>query len=159
VRERSLQVLMPVALAWGLAVALAEALDLLWTRMRIAEGSPLHGVVEEAGTPIFVLALCAIAAVLVYGRWPGFLRVPPSIPAGALLVRLVAFTVLSTVGIAIVVGVAWYFLVLSREDPSHSQYGLSLLFAVMFYPVMIAPATAVLATWLWARRAAGQGER
>lgn len=149
--RRLLQVLFVPTLLWASLVLFAEELSRLpldrWAEHRPV---PFYGVVVGA-VVIGMLAL-GLGWTWTLRRWPALLRVPGRVSLWSLFLRMLVLAPLVAIVLAVVSFVAWWTLVVSGEDPSHSQYGLSAWWAGLFYPVALTPMGTVVVTWLSVRR-------
>lgn len=141
-----LKILFPPMLAWCICLMFGEELFAV-----VPEGQRLHNVFEVIIIPL-IIVMCSTAAIYIYRHWPGFLRVPQSESLIMLLVRMLIYMPLLYVLLASIIGVTWYIFILPGEDQSHSQYGLSVFFASVFYPIMLTPSVTIIAVWLSAMR-------
>jgi hypothetical protein len=135
------------------------ALGLGWAILNLF-GEPIYalfpaGRVGAAQDPL-AFATCLVAggivAGILYAVRPGFLRVPPETPRRYLLGALLIALPVVAVVLAIVAGLLEWIHLLFTGDPEHSQYGLSVLFAILWYPLAGAPAAALVIAWAAARR-------
>ncbi|MEW5725882.1 MAG: hypothetical protein AB1896_22425 [Thermodesulfobacteriota bacterium] len=157
IRSHILQALLPPALAWGLLMSFAGELDRLASLVAGPERFFLHNSVEDLLPLALALAAGVTVTMVVHRRWPGFPRVPEKVSAAFLLIRLAVYGPLLFVLLAAIFGFGWYVLsVVPNEDPAHSQYGLSAVFAAVLFPSLLTPAFTVLAVWLAALRRAGR---
>lgn len=123
---------------WGLLLAFPEVLP---------DGghSPVAGwliVAAFAGAGIaLTVGLCAIR--------PGLLRVPEEAGLWATLGRWLMSGVVSVALIGVVSGVGESVIVRLTGDPRNPQNGLSVVMAMIWYPVMLGPVVATLGAWGW----------
>lgn len=150
-RNRVLQILFFLSVAWVSFWVLAQQSESLFGLIPVSEGHWLHNALEVMASPL-ILLIIAVGAVYCFGRWPWFLKVPESISLGWLTARLLGYAPLLFLLLVAVIYSAWWIFVVSGEDPAHSQYGLSAWFAALFYSIYLTPLLTVVVVWLSAVR-------
>ncbi len=150
-RDRALQILFTLTLAWGSFWILAQETQSLFSLIPAPEGHWLHDAVEVMAALVIFSAFSAMA-VYCFRRWPWFLRVPESISPAWLTVRLLGYAPL-------LFAVLWGTFYLAFRQfgdegvpPEHSQYGLGALFVATFYSIYLTPLFTVVIVWLSAQR-------
>jgi hypothetical protein len=114
---------------------------------------------DSAGRSAIEFAVVALIALVCGGftwliaRWqPTFLRVPAGVSRGFWVTRSIVIPLLVWVVLAVAFGLmAWVELRITG-DPSDSQYGVSVAWAVVWYPVCLTPVVSVIALWRRALR-------
>lgn len=139
-----------LSLGWACVVLLARPVDALLQELAVVPESWLRaGLV--AGGALGLLAVLAGGTLLLVRAWPNFLRVREDVSRVSLGGRLL----LGAPAAAVATGLSAFAIqcvsVLLREDPAHSQYGLSAWFAAGFYALALTPAVTVVGTW-WSLR-------
>jgi hypothetical protein len=143
VREIWLRPVFAFGLAWAEFFLLAEPMA--------RDKEPGPGIELSVGLGLAALAGLSVWAV---GRWwPGFLRIPPSLPWHSSFVRFVLCLPAAYLLLAVLFGGIEWLHLRRTGDPAHSQYGVSVLLAALWYPSAFAPLVASLGAWLLSRRA------
>lgn len=150
-RDRALQILFPLTLAWVAFCVLAQESESVFGLIPVSEEHWMHDTSEVMVAPVIFAAFVA-GAVYCYRRWPWFLQVPESISPVWLTARLLGYAPLLFALLAAAIFSAWWLFVVSGEDPAHSQYGLSAWFAAWFYSTYLTPLFTVVIVWLSALR-------
>ena len=152
--RRLLQVLFVPTLLWAILVLFAEELShLRFDRWAEQHPVPFYGGLVGAG--LLAMLVLGFAWIWVLRRWPALLRVPPGVSIWSLFLRMLVLGPLVAMVLAVVSFLVWWALVVSGEDPAHSQYGLSAWWAGLFHAVALAPMGTVMVTWLSTRRDVG----
>lgn len=149
--RRLLQVLFVPTLLWAIVVLFAEELSRL-PLDRWAESSPVPFYGGVVGAVVIGVLALGLGWAWMLRRWPALLRVPGRVSSWSLFLRMLVFGPLVAIVLAVVSFVVWWALIVSGEDPSHSQYGLSAWWAGLFYAVAFTPMGTVVVTWLSVRR-------
>lgn len=149
--RRLLQVLFVPTVLWAIVVFFAEDLSRL-PLDRWAEQSPVSFYGSVVGAGVLAMLALGLGWTWTLRRWPALLRVPSGVSNWSLVLRILVFGPFVAIVVAVVSFVAWWVLVVSGEDPSHSQYGLSAWWAGLFHAVALTPMGTVLVTWVSTRR-------
>ncbi len=155
-REQLLRLLFPLTLVWLFLGMFSLEIDKLFGLILIPEGHRLHNIIEviiAVIVPVILIVIFGAISLSLYRRWHGFMLVPQSISLSFLIIRLFIYAPLLFVLLAVISFVGWWLLVVMPfEDPKHTQYGLSAVFASVIYPSILAPAVTVIIVWLSAIR-------
>ncbi len=106
----------------------------------------------EYAVVVLVALACGGITWMIARRRPRFLLPPAGLSAGFWLTRCIVLPLVAGVVIAIVCGLAAYLQLRLTGDPTHSQYGVSVAWAVVWYPASLTPVVSVTALWLAAVR-------
>ena len=144
-RELGLRWLFALGVGWALWSAFLVQLSYRWS----GDGTASYYAVLDALTIPVAIALGLGVIWLLSRRWPRLLYVPEGVSFAFVLARLLLYTPLAFLALATTFGLAEWLRVVWAEDPSDSQYGVSVAWAVVWYPTMLTPSVAAVATW-WA---------
>lgn len=150
-RERALQILFPLTLAWAGFWLFAQEIESVFGLIPVSEEHWLHDALEAMVAPLIFAAFVAVAVYCFY-RWPWFLKVPESISLVWLTSRLLVYAPLLFALLMGVIFSAWWYLVGSKVEPGHSQYGLDVLFIAYFFSITLTPLFTVVIVWWSALR-------
>ena len=148
-RERWLQLLFTLALAWTLFwFGVLHPLP-IEAFNPVPEGHWLHRVIEAIFYPIIAFALASMVIIPVIRFWPGFLHVPMDTPLSRILIALVVATPTTSVtllSILIAIGLA--------VDPppwngANLQYIPAVFYLAPLGTLLIAPAAIIGTAWWW----------
>jgi len=142
-RQNVFRLLMPVCASWAILTLFTGE---LFEWIPEARRESIEAVVIAA-----IGSVCALATWLVCRRWPGFLVLPPAVPVGFLVVRTVAYASILLVAIAALFAAIEYVNLRLTGDRDNPQYGVSVVFAAIWYPAALAPILTLLAVW-WAAK-------
>ena len=148
-RRNLLRLLAPVCAGWAILTLFP---GVLFDWIPEARRESTEAVVIAA-----VVAACALATWLACRRWPGFLSLPPAVPAGFLLVRTVVCASILLVALATLFAGIEYVNLRLTGDPDNPQYGVSVVFAAVWYPAALTPILTLLAVWAAAKKSARKG--
>lgn len=150
---RFLRGIFVLSLGWAALVILARPVDALLRGLAVVRDAWLRaGLV--AGVALGLLAGLAGGTALLVRARPGFLRVRREVSWTSLGGRLLLAAPAAAAATGLSAFAIQWVSVLFREDPSHSQYGLSAWFAAGFYALALAPAATVVGAW-WSLRGPG----
>lgn len=144
-----------LSLGWATLVLLARPVDALLRELAVVPGARLRAGLVVGGVLGGLAALAGGTALLVRA-WPGFLRVRREVSWTSLGGRFLVAAPAAAVATGLSAFAIQWVSVLLREDPAHSQYGLSAWFAAGFYALALTPAATVVGTW-WSLRGAEPG--
>jgi hypothetical protein len=147
-RCNALRLLFPVCAAWAIALMFGSE---LFEWIPDARRVPLETLVLGA-----VVGVCALATTLIARFQPDFLVLPAAVPTGFLLTRALGSALVLTIMLAVLFGAMEFANLRLTGDPTNPQYGVSVAFAIIWYPAALVPALTVLAVWWVARRRAAQ---
>ena len=155
-RERLLRLLFQLTLVWFFLEMFSGEIDKLFGLVLIPEGHRLHNIIEviiAIIVPVILIIIFGVISTFLYHRWHGFMIVPQSISLSFLIIRLLIYAPLLFVLLTVIFFTGWWLLVvIPFEDPKHTQYGLSAVFAAIFYPSILTPVITVILVWLSALR-------
>ncbi len=120
------------------------------------EGGWLHNVAENTLEPALFVLFLAVVSYFFY-RLPAFLLVPESISSSWLIIRLVAYTVITAIVLAVLLGLGWWIFVESGQNPDDVQYGMATLYTAVFGSAFLTPVCTIILVWLSARVKHAQG--
>lgn len=153
-RQRLLQLLFPLTVTWLVSLLAMDVQDDLLRIDPFPEGGLAHRIFERSAYPMAILASLAVIIGLqrrMLRRWPGFLRLPSSVPVIATAFGLV----LHGAGLFVVVTVATvlisYLSYDSAKDPQ-GQFHIWVWVGGFLYAAAIVPAAALLTEWWAANR-------
>ena len=152
-REQILRGLFPVALAWASFVPLIQVYDGVLSLNPYPEGVTLHHLVEQAASSLPLLLPLAVA-VWMLRRWPGLLRLPPTVPVVMALLRLAIHGV-TWFALLLVVSLAIMYLDYEPAQDPQGQYWPWAGVAALLYAAVPAPLGAVFTAWRSLRRKEG----
>jgi hypothetical protein len=138
-RRNLLRLLAPVCATWAILTLFTGEL-FGWipeARRERAEAAVIAGV---------GLA-CVLATWLVCRRRPGYLSLPPTVPVRFLLSRTAVYASILLVVLAAFFGAIEYVNLRLTGDPDNPQYGVSVVFAAVWYPAALTPILTLLAVW------------
>lgn len=144
-----------LSVGWACLVILARPVDVLLRELAVVRPAWLRAGLVAAGALGLLAALAGGTALLVRA-WPRFLRVRREVSRVSLGGRFLLAAPAAAVATGLTAFAVQWVSVLLREDPSHSQYGLSAWFAAGFYALALAPAATVVGVW-WSLRDVGPG--
>ncbi|HXV14114.1 MAG TPA: hypothetical protein VEC56_07900 [Candidatus Krumholzibacteria bacterium] len=102
---------------------------------------------------VMMVALASVGITWMITRWrAGFLVPPAGLSAGFWITRALLIPILVWVLLAVVCGLMALVELRITGDPSDSQYGVSVAWAVVWYPVFLTPIVATVALWRAALR-------
>jgi hypothetical protein len=142
-REHGLRAVFALGVGWALWVTLLVQLSYRWSDDGTA---PYYALLDFLTIPAGIV-LGLGAAWLLSAIWPRFLVVPENVALSFVLIRLLVYAPLAFVALGLGFGLAEWVHVVRVEDRSNPQYGLSILWAVLWYPAILTPAVAAVATW------------
>jgi ABC-type Na+ efflux pump permease subunit len=145
-RRNLLRLLAPVCASWAVLTLFAGAL-FDWIPGARREST-------EAGVIAGVGLVCALSTWGACRRWPDFLSLPPAVPVGFLVVRTIVYVAILLVVIAALFGAIEYVNLRLTGDPDNPQYGVSVVFAAVWYPAALTPILTLVAVWRAAKRRA-----
>ncbi len=105
-----------------------------------------RSAIENAVVVLVALACIGITWAIAHRR-PGFLVPPAGRSARFWITRCILLPLVAGIFLAIVSGLAAYAQLRLTGDPAHSQYGVSVAWAVVWYPMFLAPIVSVMALW------------
>ena len=136
-RRNAVRVLFTASLAWAVLGLFIE---------------PIFGWVPDAQhaviDPLLVAAVmlaCALAVWAISRRRPGFLRAPAGVSLASWVKRALVVIPFVYVLLAIVFGLLAFAELRIKSNPSDPQYGVSVAWAVVWYPAILTPVVSVLA--------------
>lgn len=153
-REQILRGLFPVALAWASFAPLIPVNAGLLSLNPYPEGGTLHHLFEQAAfwlPPLLPLGV----AVWMLRRWPGLLRLSPSVPAVTAVLRL-AVHGMAWLVLLLIVLLAIMYLDYDPAQDHQGQYWPWAVAAALLYASVAAPLGAVFTAWWSLRRKRGE---
>ncbi len=102
---------------------------------------------------VILVALASGGITWMITRWrAGFLVPPAGLSAGFWITRSLFIPIVVWILLAIAFGVMAFVELRLTGDPTHSQYGVSVAWAVVWYPACLTPVVSVIALWRRALR-------
>jgi hypothetical protein len=149
-REIALRLLFALGVAWGVWwLGLGAA---VW---EVGKSEAQRRLLDALILP-FTVVIGLASTWLAVRRWPAFLVIPPAVSAPRVFGSIVLHFPIVFVLLAVLFGGAEWIHLRRTGDPTHSQYGLSVLWVVVTYPASLAPVVVALTSWWWFRRAAAR---
>ncbi len=105
-----------------------------------------RAVIEAALVATVTIACGAVVWAMVKRR-PAFMRVPAGIPVAFWVTRSIVIVPLAFVLIAVVAGVLAFVGVRLTGNPTDTQYGVPVAWAIVWYPAALTPVVSVIALW------------
>ncbi|MEA3392321.1 MAG: hypothetical protein U9Q91_05020 [Candidatus Marinimicrobia bacterium] len=154
-KKRLLQIFFIPSLLWGTFMFFYEEIDALFSLIPGAEEGWLHTVAEYT---LALVLFSVFLSVLIYlfFRFPPFLIVPESISLTWVMIRLIVYTALTAIVLAVVIGLGWWIFVESGQDPNDVQYGMATLSMAVYGSVFLTPACTIVLVWFLAKSKSDQ---
>lgn len=150
VRSNALRILFALTLAWALLGLFMEEI-FGW----VPDAG--RGAIETALIAV-VLLVCAGITAWIVRRRPTFLLAPAGISRQFWLTRSLVLPLFVGVLLAIVFGAVSYAEIRLRSNASDPQYGVSVAWAIVWYPAILTPVLSVVAIGRAAARRFRAGE-
>lgn len=148
IKERILQILFVPALFWASIVIFSNEILLFMQRFAGVENSVLHNF-KEILIFIIIFSVATFICFILYYLFPGFLLLSKFSSFLSIVLRLVVYTPVIFIVLAVGIFFIWWMFVVSSEAPTHSQYGLSAWYAAFFYGVGLTPLFTLIAVWVF----------
>lgn len=145
-KTKILQLLFIASLFWASVVIWAEELERLFSLLPGSGSNVLHYMIELM-IIIIIIGFFYIVQRLIFKSFPGFLKIPDRTSNLSLFIGIILYTPLVFALLCIIIFSFWWAFVVSGEDHTHSQYGLSAWFVALFYSIALTPMSVILCLW------------
>jgi membrane protein insertase Oxa1/YidC/SpoIIIJ len=107
-----------------------------------------HRLVHEA-LVILLVVLASVGFTSMLSRvWPPFLLAPRGLSPRFWVTRALVTPPVVGIVLAVVFGVVAFLHTRATEDPADPQYGVSIAWAIVLFPVFLTPLASVVAIWI-----------
>lgn len=142
IRRHLLRIALAVGVIWAVVLGFSRP---LFSHVPEGPNRPLWQWLILSAVVIGV----SLLMVSLYRLRPRFMRMPRAESGRGLLPAWSIAIPGAFLALAVVFGLVEYVHLRLSGDPGNPQYGLSVVIAAIWYPIVLTPAVATLAVWVW----------